>query len=126
MTRAFTLIETRIIVAIVGITASIVMLAIPGLLEKRIEADRKRAEEARALIGQTISIRGAQCLINDYADGKYKVIILGSPAIPIEMTKEAADAAYAEYTKNHAEAMKPQYQAEEKLDMPWNGGYQSR
>lgn len=95
MKRAFTLIETMIVLAIICILLAI---SIPNIVERQ-----KRQEAARTLIGQTISISGIKCLINDYADGKYKVIILGSPAIPIEMTKEAVDAAYAEYTKNHAE-----------------------
>lgn len=85
MKRAFTLVETMVVLAIMFVFLA---LTVPTVVERQ-----RRQESARTLIGQTVFISGIKCLIDDYADGRYKVIILGSPVIRVEMTKEAVEAA---------------------------------
>jgi competence protein ComGC len=95
MRKAFTFIELVILVTIIAVIAAIVIL---NLMEQK-----ALKESADAVLGRTFILNGMKAMVTSYSMGKYKVVLMGSPATLVEMDKPVVDTIYAEYLKTHAE-----------------------
>ena len=89
MHRAFTLIELMIVIATVGIIASI---AIPEIVKNREKTTNKVGEVCvgyRDIIGKTFQWNGNKTLIVDYdKDWKYVVVIMSKDGGAVNVTAD--------------------------------------
>jgi type II secretory pathway pseudopilin PulG len=99
MRKAFTLIELMVICAIIAIVIGMVL---PVIMVAREEAKALK-ESAETILGWTFILNGMKAMVTSYSTGKYKIILLGSPPLQIELDKPVVDAIYAEYLKTHVE-----------------------